>query len=163
ERALSTRKNRSVRRGRSCAGMPIPESSMAISTKPVCSVPDASTPRTSTRPPCGVYLMALSTRLIRTWRRRSPSACTRGHPGAPRPLDPPAAPRQETRKDLAPVAHRGGDRQGVEPHRRAAELEMGEREEIVDQAPEALGVAIDHGQEAPGGLPIAPRRAEERL
>src|SRR5439155_25152035 len=83
DRAFSTRKKRSVSRGRSSAGMPVPVSSTVISTMSACA-PSPGPAEIAMRPPAGEYFMALSTRLIRTCCRRSASASTCGVPGSTR-------------------------------------------------------------------------------
>ena len=58
-------------RGMSSATMPSP-----VSATRTVTAPPARQAETSTRPPAGVYLTALSSRFPSTWRIRSASAVT---------------------------------------------------------------------------------------
>src|SRR3989338_540150 len=133
-------------RGRSVGGIPTPVSATATSTRPSA----AGRALTVTRPPSGVYLTALSTRLMRIWASRSRSALTGGSPdgswlASATRAPPPGGPRG-----------RGAERD-------AAELDVGEVGEVVEQPPEPLGVAEHDLEEAPRVVPFLERAAEQRL
>ena len=105
--------------------------------------------RTVTRPPFGVYLIALSTRLTSACSSRSWSASSGGVSGATRAAQRHAALRRRLARSTSKVAsttfsapHRAAAQLG------AAELEIGEGQQVVDQAAEPFGVALDDAEEA---------------
>ena len=66
-------------------------------------------------------------------------------------------------QDLDHVVDHGVDGDGAQAQRHAPELEVGEGEQVVDQAAEALGMTVDHLQEAERRLATLACRPEQRL
>ncbi len=133
----SSRKNFSKIRSCSAGGMPSPSSVTRNRTRPPLRPIS-----TSTRPPSGEYLIALSIRLVRIWRSLSGirgdlrQAARLAHDD----LDPLRRPRAQD------VHHLGGDRRRVAPLDRdahAARLEPARPEDVVHDAREPVGLARD--------------------
>src|SRR5216683_1886311 len=146
-------------RGRSAAGMPAPVSSTAMTTRE----PAAGPARTVTLPPRGVYLTALSTRLIRIWARRSRSACTGGRSGGQIGGERDAAGVRPWPDDGEHRFHHVVHARGLDLQDHATQLDVGEIGEIVEQAAEPLGVAEDDLEEAARVLAVFERAAQQRL
>jgi len=66
-------------------------------------------------------------------------------------------------ENLQHVFDRGRDGHGPQAEGPPPELQIGEREEVVDQPAEALGVPVDDGEEPAPRRRIVPGAAEERL
>jgi hypothetical protein len=142
--AAEARKNRSKSRLCSAAGTPIPVSETASTT----SSPFAPS-ATTTRPPGGVNLTAFETRLSRSCPRRAGVA--------PQSRDGGRVEPELNRSSLGDGAQHLYRLLGEQAEVGLADLEgqpagfdLRDEEEVAHQAEEALGVAVDDVEKAPG-------------
>ena len=138
--AASTRKNFWKRLRWSRSEMPMPSSETRSST-----TRRRLRTRTVTVPPSGEYLMALSIRLISTWRTRSASASASAPPGRQHErelvlLGAAAGPGRDVARDGRDV-----DRGELQPD--GARLEARGAEQRLDEPVEPLGLARDVADE----------------